>query len=184
MLVVHQICTLIAELAAIFLVIFASIGVSNISSDNYFTSCTVNYKIMFGFGIAIGLVSMFIAAILFCFTGGGACAVFFFFIFTIPGIPFVIFLGSPKYCLNNQEDFWLNNTNGIPEYQVKHRCCGWENSSDHALLSCPFRFESGCKEHVQKYFDTKFNHLFAGHMISLIAGAVSIITVALSLIHI
>lgn len=166
--------------SGIIVLVMSGIGVKYFSSDILMHNYLVNLKILFGCGIAIGILE--VAGILFFLL---ATPLLFHFIVTIP--VFVIFnIVLISFSRPNIEDkyirYYSDNWHLYDNisYQYAHSCCGFWDFSDRGLNDCPFDFSSGCYHVISEYLQPRFKEVFAGEVFGLCLFAVSFIILILA----
>lgn len=158
---------ILGHIGLVFLLGLSGAGYGYFNSDYVFTNCQINYRIMFGCGIGVAMLLLLAVNSYFAFSKWGHY--FTTFVFTLAiGIVYLVFTTSTTKCVTHHEKVWYSTDTGVTDFQLKHNCCGWLNSSDHALSNCPFNFDSGCKTVMANYLAPRVKQIFIGTILFLI----------------
>ena len=160
-------------LAIVLLTAMSGAAYSYFNQDYFFTNCSINHTVFFGCAIGCGIL---IFLLTFWVYDEPKFAPF----FTFPGYIVVVCLfityTTPKekdICIANHRDSWYSEANGYYDYQLKYKCCGWLNSTDHGLQLCPSNFNSGCQSVLVDYMTPRINRLLVASCMVLVLMVIS-----------
>ena len=163
----------------ILLTVISGVGFGYFNTEFSFFNCTINHRLMFGFGIGCGLLLIIFNFVLYVVPFN-----FFNYIITIPGFIVICALyitysvdKERDVCLKDGTEEWYNNEAGLIDIQLKYKCCGWENATDHGLVVCPFDYESSCKEIYNKFISPRMDIIFDSAITILVVNLVSWIVI-------
>ena len=153
---------------AVQLIVCSGVGYAYFKSDVLPWNVNVNMKIMFGCGIGVFIIlfgltwvyliwpEVWLTSLTIMGTYVVVCSLYI--VYTRPGMTETYMAGYGQR--------WDNSS--LVDYQLKHRCCGWESASDRGLPVCPFDFQSGCAAVVRAHLTPRFKEIFAWSVMGLV----------------
>ena len=163
------------------MLVLSGAGYHYFSQDLLIIDPQINYKVMFGCGIGIGLI-FFIGVWIFLTVPRFICN----YIVTFPAfiiiisiyIAFLVPSAFSKY-MSLWDEKWEDNIES-QILQIRYKCCGWKNYTDRALEKCQFNAESGCKSIINGYLKPRYNTLLILASLTLGLASVSLIWLILT----
>jgi hypothetical protein len=161
--------------SSIILIMLSIIGVTYFENPILIFSSGINFSIIFGCGIAISIL---------LFAGIWAFLLFprwkpnyflTFPFFFVTHITYIV-IARQESTLNYLEDWpslWQSSPLVVELFQMRYKCCGWQNLSNIELIPCPHNFEWGCMKIVKDYLDRRFMELEIGSITGMGLGVIS-----------
>lgn len=160
--------------SSIILTVMMGVSYSFFNNEMIIYSPKLNYKILYGFGIGIGILC-FIGFSIFLLAPSLKVVSFIvfpaFFLFSLI-ILFVNIPHSAEKFVDNWNNVWKESLE-TEIFQMKQKCCGWFNESDRGLEICPMNFIPGCSNVLQNYLKPRFKEIFVAMIVILSLGLIS-----------
>ena len=169
--------TLILFFSNILLIVMAGVGYSYFNSDVLISNYQINLKLLFGFGIGVGILELFCVLIFLIFTEFRPNYFITVGIFIIISSLFIVYT-RPNYYkkyVDYYNKVWDENSTKIIDFQWTRSCCGYNSFKDRSIPNCPFEFTSGCSSIISDYLQTRFNEIFVASIVTLCLFMISMI---------
>lgn len=169
--------SLILFFSDVLLIVMSGVGYSYFDSDILLGNYRINQRLMFGFGIGVGLIEFF-GIILFLADTDFKINYF----ITIPVFVVMsslyIAYSRPNYYkkyIDHYNKQWDGNSTKYINFQWKRSCCGYYKFNDRGIPNCPFEFTSGCSFIISDYLKPRFKEIFISSIVVLCLFLISII---------
>ena len=169
--------TILLFFSGVILIVMAGVGYSYFNSDIFLANYQINQKLLFGFGIGVGIVELlgiilFLAATELRFNYFLTIGVF-----TLISTLFIVYT-RPNYYkkyIDFYDKKWDANSTKYINFQWRKSCCGYYRFDDRGIPNCPFEFTSGCYKIISDYMKPRFNEIFIAIITTLCLFIISIV---------
>ena len=175
--VVATIFTISLLFSNILLIVMAGVGYSYFNSDILLSNYKINLKLLFGFGIGVGILELVGIILFLAVTDFKLNYILTIPVFVLMSILFIVFT-RPNYYkkyIDYYNRTWDSNSSKCINFQWTRSCCGYYRFDDRGIPNCPYEFTSGCSSIVSDYLKNHFNEIFFANSTTLCLFAVSII---------
>lgn len=160
--------------SAVILTVTMGSAFSLFRSDVIIYTAKLNYRILYGFGIGVGILCFVGFAVFLLLPSLKAVSFIVFPVFFIFSL--IVLIVNLPHSAQRFVDSWGSAWSPSLEteaFQMQQRCCGWRSEADRGLERCPLRFVSGCADVLLRQLKPRFSEVMAAMIVVLALGLVS-----------
>lgn len=175
--VVATIFTILLFFSNILLIVMAGVGYSYFNSDMLLSNYQINLKLLFAFGIGVGILELVGIILFLAITDFKLNYILTIPVFLVLSILMIVYT-RPNYYKKYVDHYgheWNENSTKYISFQWKKNCCGYYRFDDRGIPNCPFEFTSGCSNIISDYLKIRFEEIFIANIVTLLLFVTSVV---------